>query len=149
MTEPSAQKRQELLVGLGLAASALLVAFAGGLITPATWLPAAQSPSLFPAGCLLGVAICGLIIARGSAASSNLGAATPVSLRAVGMGIVMAIYAIVLPIAGLIMSTVALLLMLPLLFGYRNWRAIAVFAIILVGGSWFIFIKLMDVPLKL
>ena len=149
MSEPSAQNRRDLFVGLGLSVSALLVAFTGGLITPATWFPAAQSPSLFPAGCLLGIAICGLVIARGSAASSDLSFAAPVSLRAIGMGILMAIYAIVLPIAGLMISTVALVLMLPLLLGYRNWRAIALFAVILLGGAWFIFIKLMEVPLKL
>lgn len=149
MSEPSAQKRRDLFVGLGLSVSALLVAFTGGLINPASWFPAAQSPSLFPAGCLLGIAMCGLVIARGSTGSSDLSVAAPVSLRAIGMGILMAIYAIVLPIAGLIISTLALLLMLPVLFGYRNWGAIVLFAVILVGGSWFIFIKLMDVPLKL
>jgi hypothetical protein len=39
--------------------------------------------------------------------------------------------------------------MLPLVFGYRNWGAIALFGAILVGGAWFIFIKVMEVPLKL
>jgi hypothetical protein len=148
MTEAPAQKRRDLFVGLGLAAAALLVAFTGGLIAPSNWLTPAQSPSLFPAACLIGVALCGLFIARG-AASSSLGTAAPVSLRAVGMGIIMAIYAIALPHVGLIISTIALLLMLPLVFGYRNWGAIALFGAILVGGAWFIFIKVMEVPLKL
>ncbi len=149
MTESSPQARRDLFVGLGLSAAALLVAFTGGLITPANWLTPVQSPTVFPAGCLLGVALCGLVIARGSTASSNLGTAAPVSLRAVAMGLVMAIYAIALPLVGLIISTVALLFVLPLAFGYRNWGVIALFAVIVIGGSWLIFIQVMGVPLKL
>ncbi len=149
MTQSPAARRRDLFVGVGLSAAALLVAFTGGLITPANWLTPTKSPSLFPAGCLLGVALCGLIIARGSAASSNMDAAAPVKLRAVGMGVIMAIYAIALPLVGLIISTVALLFALPLVFGYRKWGAIALFAVIVIGGSWLIFIELMGVPLKL
>jgi hypothetical protein len=65
------------------------------------------------------------------------------------MGVIMAIYAIALPLVGLIISTVALLFAVPLVFGYRKWGAIALFAVIVIGGSWLIFIELMGVPLKL
>jgi Tripartite tricarboxylate transporter TctB family len=149
MTQQTEPSRRDLFVGLGLSAAALLVATTGGLITPVNWLTPAQSPTIFPAGCLLGVAICGLLIARGTAASSNLGRAAPVTLRAVAMGLVMAIYAIALPSVGLIASTVALLFVLPLAFGYRNWGGIVLFAVIIIGSSWLIFIELMGVPLKL
>jgi hypothetical protein len=149
MMQPSVQGRRDLFLGLGLSAAALLVAFTGGLITPASWLTPTRSPSIFPAACLLGVAVCGLVIARGSASSSNMGAAATMSLRAAGIGIIMAIYAIALPFVGLIISTVALLLMVPLLFGYRNWAAIVLFAAILIGTTWLIFIELMGVQLKL
>ena len=149
MTEPSAQRRRSLFLGLGVSASALLVAFTGGLIAPSSWLTPTQSPSLFPAACLLGVAVCGLIIARGSVPSSNLGSAAKVTPRAVIMGGVMAIYAVALPLIGLIASTVAFLCVLPLLFGYRKWGTIAFFAVIVIGTSWLIFIELMGVPLKL
>jgi Tripartite tricarboxylate transporter TctB family len=149
MTERSTQRRRDLFLGLGVAASALLVAFTGGLIAPSSWLAPTQSPSLFPAACLLGVAVCGLIIAGGSVPSSNLGSVAKVTPRAVIMGGVMAIYAIVLPLIGLIASTVALLGVLPLLFAYRKWGTIALFAVIIIGVSWFIFIEIMGVPLKL
>jgi hypothetical protein len=149
MMHAPAQKRRDLFVGLGLAAAALLVAFTGGLMSPSNWLTPSQSPSLYPAACLIGVALCGLIIARGGAASSSLGTAAAVSLRAVGMGILMAIYAIALPHVGLILSTVVLLLTVPLVLGYRNWGGIVLFGAIVLGAAWLIFIKVMEVPLKL
>jgi Tripartite tricarboxylate transporter TctB family len=148
MKEQTTRRRQDLFAGLGLSAAALLFAFTGGLITPANWLKPTQSPTVFPAGCLLGVAICGLIIARGSAASSSLGEAS-VSLRALGTGILMATYAVALPFIGLVVSTALLLVIVPLLFGYRNWLTIGLSCVLLVGGSWLIFIVLMGVPLKL
>ncbi len=148
MIEPGTQRQRDLITGLGLSAAALLVAFTGGLVTPAGWLTPTQSPSIFPAACLLGVAACGLVIARGTTASSNLGDA-PIGLRAVGVGILMAIYAIALPFAGLIISTVLLLLIVPLVFGYRNWAVTLLFSLILIGSTWLIFIVLMGVQLKL
>jgi hypothetical protein len=141
-------QRRDLFTGLGLSAAALLVAYTAGLITPANWLTPTQSPTVFPAGCLLGVAICGLVIARGSAASSSLGEAS-ISLRAVGTGILMAIYAIALPFVGLVISTGLLMMIVPLLFGYRNWLTIGLSCVLLIGGSWLIFVVLMGVPLKL
>ena len=149
MTEQRQLRPRELYVGLGLAAAALAVAITGGVIAPASWSPPTQSPTIFPAACLFGLVVCGLIIARGSAASSTMGAVVPISLRALGVGMIMAVYALALPHIGLTASTVALVVVLPVLFGYSNWAAIALVAAILVGSSWLIFIRLMDVQLTL
>jgi hypothetical protein len=65
------------------------------------------------------------------------------------MWILAAAYAIALPLAGLLVSTVALCVTLPLVLGYRNWVGIVAFTITIVALTWFVFIHLMNVPLQL
>ncbi|HEU5017569.1 MAG TPA: tripartite tricarboxylate transporter TctB family protein [Pseudolabrys sp.] len=149
MTQARPHSRRDFGTGIGLAVLALVIAAAGGLIAPASWLDPAQSPSIYPCAALLGVAVCGLIIAFGKSAQSDAGESLPVNRRSIGMGLIMAAYAILLPFLGLIVSTLALHLALPTVFRYRRWGAAVAFAVIIIGLSWLVFIKVMGIPLKL
>ena len=140
--------RRQIATGLGLAAACLAFAFAGGLLSPGEWAVPSQSKTLFPALLLLGAAFAGLYIAAGATATAD--DTTPRRhLRALGMGLAAAAYAIALPHIGLHLSTAVLCTAVPIVLGYRNWLGIAAFMVLIIALAWLVFIRLMNVPLPL
>lgn len=57
------------------------------------------------------------------------------------------VYLVALPFAGFILSTVALMVMVPLYLGYRNQTVIWLLAILFSGGFYFVFKTFFFVPL--
>lgn len=149
MTRLPSEKRRQTATGLGLSAVALLLAFAGELMTPWNWLTPTQSPTFFPAAALIGVAVCGLFIAFGFARDDESGQAIQMNWQAISMGGIIGAYAIALPIAGLIVSTLVLSILLPVSLGYYKWGKILILAATTISASWLIFIRLMSLPMKL
>lgn len=130
-----------------MVAIAVVVATAGGVIDPVGWQDPAQSRAFFPALILAGIALCGIAIAAGASTSAVDPDASVRAGRTVFMGLVVAVYAVALPLVGFVGATVGLCILVPLMLGYRNWLLVIGFAIAVVGLCWFIFIHLMNVPL--
>lgn len=149
MSTVSTAKRRRIAAGLGLSAVTLFVAFVGGLIRPADWLVPSQSATLFPAAALIGAAICGLFIARAAPGGEEESAGPPIDLRSIMVGVAAALYALAVPHLGLVASTIALCVAVPLALGYRNWVGIVAFLVVIIGLSWLVFIRLLNVPLPL
>jgi hypothetical protein len=149
MSDASTRKWRQIATGVGLSGTMLLLALAGGLLKPADWVNPSHSATLFPAAALLGAALCGILIARGSTDSDDESTTPPIDLRSILIGIAAALYAIALPHVGLIASTTVLCIAAPLALGYRNWAGILAFLVIIIGLSWLVFIRTLKVPLPL
>ena len=137
------------VTGIVIAALALMILAFGSLVRPGRMASffQATSPGLIPAGVLVALAICGLLLA----ARPDGGAKGRLSLAEVGRNLAALLYLFaytwLLPILGWLVASLGLLLSLPVLAGYRNPVGIAALTILVLGSIWLVFVVGIGAPL--
>ncbi len=56
-------------------------------------------------------------------------------------------YAALIPLAGYLMSTLLFVAVVPVLLGFRHWRAWALTVVLFPLGSWLLFTRVIKIPL--
>lgn len=133
--------------GAALLALVVLVVTAGGVWRPASWSSPAMSASLFPMLALGGLGLCAVLIAlgveRGEAGDFRPADLARMAATLAGIGA----YCLLLPVLGWVPASLALLVAMPLLTGYRHLTWLAVFVAATIVLAWLVFGLLVRIPL--
>jgi len=137
------------VTGLIVSALSLLIAATNSMLSWDKWanISVISSTHLVPGLALLGLFVCGigLMLRHGKPKLP--------SLSAWGLGkeflslLYLLGYTLIFPLVGWLWASVALVVTLPLLVGYRNPIGIALTTIITIGCVWAVFIAGMGAPL--
>ena len=133
--------------GAGLLALVVLVVATGGVWRPASWSAPAFSASFFPMLALGGLGLCAVLIALGADRGEVGEFGGRDVLRMLGTLGGIGAFALLLPVLGWVPASLALLVAMPLLTGYRRLLPLAVFVAATVALTWLVFGLLVRIPL--
>lgn len=138
------------VVSVGLIALALLWLYASGGLREGDGEP---GPAFLPR--VVSVAL--LVVLLAILASETIGRVRGrsgaqstqerVNRRQVSMVVIMAVYVVILPLAGFIVSTVLLLLVVSKMFGVGGWIKPVIVSIAATGAIYLVFVEILRVPL--
>lgn len=137
------------VTGLLVSALSLLIAASNSMLSLDRWanISVISSTHLVPGLVLLGLFACGiaLMVWHGQPKLP------PLSLKGLGKEFLSLLYllgyTLIFPLVGWLWASIALVVTLPLLVGYRNPIGIALTAVITIGCVWAVFILGMGAPL--
>lgn len=134
-----------LVASATLAASLFLLWHTFDLIYETSFATAGRGPVFFPRillaiMALLSTAVMAQSLLRGNLAEDGSTAfewrqALSVALAAAATGL----YLYLIYVVGYLLASIAFSFVLPLVFGYRRWMAIATFAVVYATATWYVF----------
>jgi hypothetical protein len=137
------------IAGVAVALSALTIIAIGGLIRTdgRAGFFSATSAGLMPTVVLVALIVCGLALALWPDATRM----ERFSLRSVGVQLLALLYLFIYAWAvsawGWLLASLALLVTMPLLVGYRSLVGIAISTVLVLGSIWLIFVVGIGAPL--
>lgn len=133
-----------LVAGATLAISLFLLWHSFDPIYDTSFAAAGRGPMFFPRILLaiiillsIGVAVQALLRPAGEDGSTRLEWRQAVSVAAAAT--VTGVYLYLIYVVGYLLASIAFSFVLPLVFGYRRWLIVAVFAITYAAATWYIF----------